>query len=333
MSNMADDHLSQSLPTASRTQPVHQKPVNTTMLLAAALATLLGLSACSTAPKQPTDTVTRKNEAAEYARIADGYFHAGQYASALQFYAEALETNLLVDHVEGAILARGALGRVYLSIGRLDDAQREFGDALEDARNLNQPTLLALCLSNMGELRHAQARLDEAAQLFSQAKPLAAADPLTSAIIAHNQGILAKQQGDLATAESLILQAAAANETGRKWMELAANRYVLAAIANARGDIPAAIAWAEGALEMDKRAENAPGIAADLTALAALRYRNNQKDLAFNLYRRAYGVWLTLNRLAETERCLVILVDLAAELGRQDYAERYAALLERLRNE
>ena len=300
------------------------------LLFALTVGLLASLASCSSLPKRSKAVVAKKNEAAEYAKLADGFFFAGQYLSALQFYGEALDGNLSVDHVEGAIMARSSLGRVYLSMGRLDDAAREYGDALEDAKAYGKSSLLALCMSNLGELYFAQDRVDEAAELFAAAEPLAADDNATAALVAHNRGMVAKSRGDLDGAEAFILKAAVANEKADRWAELGSNRYVLASIANARGDLPGAIALAEKALAADKAAEHVPGIGADLQALARLRRRNGEPELAFDLYRRAFGVWVGFDRVAEARTCLEALGELAGELGKAEYAERYAELLRRL---
>lgn len=294
------------------------------------VALVFFVASCSSTPKRSRDVVLKKNEAANYSKLADGFLFAGQYSSALQFYGEALDGNLSVDHVEGAVMARSSLGRVYLTMGRLDDAAREFGDALEDARAYGKSSLLALCMSNLGELRFAQDRIDEAEDLFSAAEPLAAGDNATAALVAHNRGMVAKARGDLDGAEVLILKAAAANEKAARWAELGSNRYVLASIANARGDLAGAIALAEKALAADKAAENIPGIGADLQALGRLRRRNGEPELAFDLYRRAFGVWVGFNRVDEARGCLEALGELARELGKDEYALRYAELLGRL---
>jgi tetratricopeptide (TPR) repeat protein len=294
------------------------------------IGVMVSAASCSSSPKRSSDVVVKKNEAANYTKLADGFFFAGQYGSALQFYGEALDGNLSVDHVEGAIMARSSLGRVYLTMGRLEDAAREFGDALEDARVFGKSSLLALCMANLGELRFTQGRIDEADELFTAAEPLSAGDNATVALVAHNRGMVAKARGDLDGAEALILRAAAANEKAARWAELGSNRYVLASIANARGDLAGAIALAEKALAADKAAENIPGIGADLQALAKLRRRNGEPELAFDLYRRAFGVWVGFNRIDEARLCLEALGELSRELGKDEYALRYAELLGRL---
>jgi len=291
------------------------------------------LSSCSTLPKQVPGVVAIKNEAAEYSSLADGFLADGQYASALQYYGEALDSNLSVDNVEGGIVSRASLGKVYLALGSMEDAERELGDALEDARMYGKPGLVALCLSNLGELRYASGDVSAAESLFVEAEPLAADDEAVAAVVAHNRGIVAMARGELDTAEAFILKAVEANEKASRWVELGSNQYALASIANSRGNLPLAIEWATKALESDKTAENSPGIAADLEALAKLEIKSGNDMAAFNLYRRAFGVWLSLNRAVEAERSLVALNELATKLGKESYAVRYAALLERIRGE
>jgi hypothetical protein len=87
------------------------------------------------------------------------------------------------------------------------------------------------------------------------------------------------------------------------------------------------------ALTADKAAENVPGIGADLQALARLQHRNGEPEQAFDLYRRAFGVWVGFDRIDEARSCLEALSELALELGKDEYVTRYAELLGRLNGE
>lgn len=290
----------------------------------------LALASCSSAPKRQAAILVVKNDAAEFSRLADGFLSSGQLSSALQYYGEALKANLSVDNVEGAIAARGALGKTYLVLGSLPDAERELGDALTDARAFNKGSLVALCLSNLGELRYASGDIDVADSLFLEAQELAASDGDVAALVSHNRGVVAMARGEYAIAEVLFLKAAAANEKAQRWVELGSNRYSLASLANSSGDVDKAIDWAGKALEADKRAENAPGIGADLEALAKLQRKVKNDEVAFDFYRRAFGLWLSLDREPEAERCLIALQELATSLGKASYASRYEELLSRL---
>lgn len=298
------------------------------------------LSSCSSLPKKGSgELLARKNEAAGFSKQGDTFMASGQYPLALQSYGKALEVNLAIDNVPGTIGARSSLGRVYLALAMLEDAEREFLDALEDARAFGQGPLTALCLSNLGELRYAAglARADPSAataadSLFVEAEGLAGADEALAAVLAHNRGIVAMARGDHTGAEALLLKSAASNEKARRWAELGSNRYALASVANALGNLPLALDRARAALDADKNAENSRGIGADLEALARLSRKAGQDGAAFDYYRRAFGVWLSLDQPAEAERCLIALGELSAILGKEYYARRYAELLERFRN-
>jgi len=296
-------------------------------IIAVALA-----SACSSMPKRPSEVVAIKNEAAEYSRLADGFLAAGHYASALQYYGEALTSNLSVDNIEGSIIARSSLGRVYLAMRQFNDAERELGDSLEDARAFGKPALVALCLSNLGELRYAGSDKEAADRLFAEAEPLAVGNEAVVALVAHNRGVVAMARGDYAAATVFLNKSAAMNERARRLRELGSDRYVLAAVANAQGDLAGALVWAGKALAADKAAENAPGIGADLEALAQLHRKDGHGELAFDLYRRAFGVWLSLNREPDGERCLAALIDIATSLGKESYIARYQALLDKIQS-
>lgn len=293
---------------------------------AAALTLALVMASCSSAPKRPAEELARKNEAAQYAKLADDFFFKGQYLQALSFYGEALDAHLSVDNVEGAVLTRNSLGRAFLALGRSADAEREFADALRDARAFGKPALVAQSLSNLGELLYARGERDSAGAAFAEAEPLVAASDPLSAVIAHNRGVLALAMGEFDQAQAYLSRAEAANERAKRWAALGTNRYVLASLANARGDAAGALSWAKKALEADKRGENSLGIGADLEALAQLSRKAGEAEAAFDYYRRALGLWLSLGRDADARRCAKALAELAEGLGEEALARRYAAM-------
>lgn len=294
--------------------------------LAGAVMLTLLLASCSSAPKRPPEELARKNEAAQYAKLADDFYFKGQYLQALSFYGEALDAHLSVDNVEGAVLSRNSLGRAFLALGRLSDAEREFADALRDARAFGKPTLVAQSLSNLGELLYARGEREAAGAAFGEAEPLVAASNPLAAVIAHNRGVLALAMGEFDQAQAYLSRAEVANERAKRWAALGTNRYVLASLANARGDAAGALNWAKKALEADKRGENSLGIGADLEALAQLSRKAGEAEAALDYYRRALGLWVSLGRDADALRCAKALAELAEGLGEEALARRYAAM-------
>ncbi len=286
---------------------------------------------CSSAPKVPTEVNDRKNEAAGYMKLADGFLGKGQYASALQYYNEALETNLMVDNVEGAISSRSSLGRVYLMMKSYEDAEREIRDSLQDARALGNDPLIALCLSNFGELQYARGNAAEAEKSFVEAESKAGDRDQLKAVILHNRAVAAVSRNEPELAVTLLTTAMQANEKAKRWSEYAANSYVMASIKNKAGDTAGALGWAEKALEADKKAENSFGIAADLEALGKLNRKLSKNAEALAYFRRAFNLTLLINDAAAVERILVNMVELSTLLEMPDYAKRYTALLEQLK--
>jgi tetratricopeptide (TPR) repeat protein len=301
---------------------------NIGLSLIALLTLCFSALACSSAPKKAVDTVALKNEAADYAKLADDFFFKGQYLSALQFYGEALDLNLSVDNIEGVIVARNALGRTLLVLGRLDDAEREFTDALRDGRPFGKPALIAQSLSNLGELYYTRSKLEEAETFLLEAERLAPTNDAVWAVVAHNRGVVAVARGDLSGARAYLLKAEQANERAKRWSVLGTNRYVLASVAHAQGSLEEALRWAEQALAADKAAENSLGIGADLEALGRLSRRAGRPEQAFEYFRRSFGLWLALGKDRDAERVLRELRELALELGEEDYALRYGRMLE-----
>ena len=242
-----------------------------------------------------------------------------------------METNLLVDNVEGAISSRSSLGRVYLKMQSYEDAEREILDSLQDARSFGNGSLMALCLSNLGEMQYATGKTEEAEKSFIEAEGKAGGQDRLKAVILHNRAVGAVARGELVLAATLLNTAMQINEKAKRWSEYAANSYVFASVKNKTGDTAAALVWAGNALEADKKAENSYGIAADLEALGKLSRKLGKNPEAFNYFRRAFSLALLLNDASAVERVLDNLIELSVLLDKPDYAKRYIELLARLK--
>lgn len=298
-------------------------------------STLLLCFSCSTMPKNSKAVVSIKNNAAEYSGMADSFLFEGKYSFALQYYGEALNSALSVDDTGAAIKARNSLGRVFLEIKQLADAEREFSDALIDARNSGDQVLIALSLSNLGELNYAQGDYQKAESLFIESESIITSKPTSSkpgasevaSLVFHNRGVTAMAMDRLDEAEAFFAKAIAGNEKNMRWSELGSNCYSMASLCNKRGALATAIVWAEKALAADKMSENSVGIGADLDALSRLYERNGNLEKSFDYRRRSFGVWLSINREKEAKASLEALVRLASSLSYDKLASRYSQQL------
>jgi len=287
-------------------------------------------TSCSTAPKVPEGTFETQNRAAEYTKVADGFLSRGQYESALDFYNQALKANSSVDNIAGVAASRASLGRTYLSVGELDAAQREFEAAAEYARGAAASGIASNAAAGLGEVLYRKGDQAGALKRFDEALVLAAGNEAYKAVALHDRATALAALGRVAEAKADLAKAEAANLKLKRWIELAANRYVLASILAKEGDLVKALSTAFTALEADKRAENGKGIAADLAAIGRLSERLGKAEQAYTYYSRAFDTGLAVGDELIVRKALEALVGLSATLGRGAENERWKALLAKL---
>jgi len=123
---------------------------------------------------------------------------------------------------------------------------------------------------------------------------------------------------------------ASMNLKARRWTELGANRYALASALSRQGKAELALAAALGALDADKRAENARAVPLDLAAAASLSQKLGKAADAWDYWRRCFDSGLSADDAASVRRSLTALVALAPPLKKGKDGERYAQLLGRL---
>lgn len=292
---------------------------------------VLVMYSCSTLGKSENIIYEQKNEAAGYLKLADEFTSKGQYASALQYYNQALETNLIVDNQEGAIKARSSLGRVYLLIQNYEEAYKELQHAYEDAKFYGDNDLIALCLCNLGEYYYAKNNLEQALSVLQEAKSLLSKNNnRLLAVILHNTAVVYVKQARYDEAKPLLESASNINIKEKKWSEYAANCYTLGIIANKTNNNTIAEQWMQKALDGDKKAENSRGILLDLEALGKLAQKAGAYEKSFDFYRRAFYVALLLNDVGAAKRCITELIQLSEKLGRLDDVKRYTEMLSKL---
>lgn len=143
---------------------------------ALALAALLALSiSCSSAPKPPDGVFDARNKAAELAKLGDGFMAKAQYASALQYYGEALKAGSAVDDLVGVAASHASMGRAYLAAGEVDAAGAEYETALEYGRYAGSPSAQSAAKAGMGEIAFSRGALTDALAAFEEAAALAGA--------------------------------------------------------------------------------------------------------------------------------------------------------------
>jgi tetratricopeptide (TPR) repeat protein len=289
------------------------------------LVPFLVLSGCSSAPDGPVQVTEKKDRAAEYAELGNEHFNAGNYATALTFFQQALGYNVSVDNERGMADSHNSLGKVYMALGRYDDAEDSFQAALELGTLLEDRPLLARCSSNLGELyilreEYEQARgaLDRALQYMDEERPTA-----DLAILYHNMGMVAKKTQDPRSAFEYFNKALAINTERSAYEEMASNHYMIASLHSKAGEYDLATRHAQLALSYDKRVENSLGIAGDLLALGIISLRSADREGAYALFKKSYLVYTSVENRTGMLQLLTWLINTAELLGYSDEVETY----------
>lgn len=302
-----------------------------TRLPAVAAAAVLALAACSTAPKPADEATEVKNRAAEAAQFGNSYYRQGRYDLALQFFTQALNENLSVDNEPGVVQSYNSIGRVYLAVGMVDEAESAFLKASSIALRLGGEPLFVTS-NNLGELYLRRGDAAGALETFERVLGGQMADmpPAQVGLLYHNLGSAYKATGDLDRALEWLRKALAVNLGEKLWEEAAADYYMIASVHSKRGDYAQAARDAGLALEYDKRIENALGVVKDLAALGLIAARAGDHAGAYDYFRRAHLAATALGSRSDIRAALEGLIASGEALGKTaevaDYRKALADL-------
>ncbi|HUW40990.1 MAG TPA: tetratricopeptide repeat protein [Rectinemataceae bacterium] len=318
-------------PRAGRPASISSPPRRAALTAVLAAAAIAGaLASCSSAPKPPDAVYDIRNKAADYAKLGDGFMATGQYDLAEKYFREALQADSSVDDLDGVSKSHTSLGRAYLAAGKPEEARSQFAGALDYGRMAGSGPASSLATSGLGEVSYREGDKEGALALFERAAALAGEDGNSLAVALHDEGVAKAALGRKPEALADLERAASINLGLRRWIELAANRYVMASLFVSENRLEEASAMALSALDADKRAENGRGIAGDLAALAGISTRMDRKSEAWDYWRRCFDSALANGEPVEVRKALTALVALADELGKAADKTRYAAMLAKL---
>jgi tetratricopeptide (TPR) repeat protein len=296
-------------------------------LTACACAAALVLLCCSSAPKKSDTVITVKLQADQDTASGEGYYRQGRYELALQFFSNALSQFTSVDDGAGIVRSYNAVGKCYIALGSLDQAETILLRARERARS-EGPALLFDSSIILGELYLAKGMPREARASLQEAPAVAAShDPARAALLDHDLGTAEKGLGNTAEALRYFGQSLATNLSNKLFSEAASDYYMIASVHSRDGKFDDALKNASLALRYDKQVENSPGIAKDLYALGVISGRKGDQASSFDYFQRAYLVSTTLGFKDDMRKALAGLVAAADALGRTADAAAYRKAL------
>lgn len=240
----------------------------------------------------------------------------GRWAEADQCYREALALADAAGPGE-LTLERGQiynnLGNLATRLERLEESEGWFELALQVWETHASPEDHAICLHNLGNLREAQGRWDEARRSYEGALKL----PVSPAV----RSIIAADYAEWWLHEGHLTQAAEYGRVAEEHAIAASSPYTLGHMYLGRGKIARALGDADGFTFFEKALEIArdkgyPFLQAEtLVEYAALRAQNDGGEEAVAYLERACEILKALGAIGELERARAALEELRAGAG------------------
>ena len=244
--------------------------------------------ACSTRPKNPGDVYDVRRQA-----------DRGGFETALVILDEALRLAIVADDPGLRVRAGLSRGNVLFSLGRGEEAEKAWNDALGEAERAGNNGLSAVSRIHIarGKLLSpagvpaagapAQAIRDEVERNLPRIK----SDRYYTAFAWTIIGLAEKEMGRYAQAEAAVRRALEIHEKDR-YFELAAyDWFMIASFRSLAGNYRGAIEALESAAAFDRRVENSWGLASDWRAMGDVYRKAGNGEASRAAYLRAAEIF------------------------------------------
>jgi len=264
------------------------------VLLIFIISTMCG---CSSMPKNPIQSSELFSRASSLQGLGFKQYQAGQYEKAVISFKKALAIHASVDNGAGVSHSLASLGRALFALDKIDSAQDCFQRSLEATKALQNPELAAEAMSGLAVIDLKKNQPLAAIKWLEKALDLCAITPNTlRGVLLHDLGVANKKLNVPKDAESNFRAALEMHESLDNDAGIATACYSLALLNEEKGNLDQAIQLAQRSLNCDKKCENSPGVAQNLTLLGSLYYDNLETDLATEYYQRALLAWQAMGR-------------------------------------
>ncbi|MDR1251427.1 MAG: tetratricopeptide repeat protein, partial [Treponema sp.] len=243
-------------------------------------------AACSSAPSKPVEIYTGRNLAASQLDMANKTANQGKYQDALILLEEARRLAVAADDPALRIKTALSRGNVYFSMGRHDEAFKDWESASAEGEAAGQRNLAALAriytargrlVLDSPEWRGEERLSVEEIRNQIQAEiSRIEKDDQTAAMGWVALGMAEKELGRYSEAENAVRQALNIHEKGLFLEEAAYDWYLIASIRSVSAQYAAALEALRAAINFDRRAENGFGLASSWQAMGEVYLKNGQ---------------------------------------------------------
>ena len=275
------------------------------------LTIILAVSACSTPPSNPGDVYSVRRQAEAQLELGGRDADRGSFESALVILDEALRLAVAADDPGLRVRAGLSRGNVLFSLGRGEEAEKAWNDALGEAERAGNGELAAVSrvyiargklLSQADESAGgaaAQTIRDEVNRNLAQIK-----DRYYTAFAWTIIGLAEKELGRYAPAEAAVRRAVDIHEKDR-YFELAGyDWFMIASFRSLAGNYRGALEALETAAAFDRRVENSWGLASDWRAMGDVHRKAGSAEASRAAYQRAAEIFRALGNDEAAEQTL-----------------------------
>ena len=262
------------------------------------LALLIVCCACSTPPKNPGEIDELRKRAEIQIDLGHKQASRGSLEAALLMFNEALRLGTAADDTSLRIRAKLSIGNALLSLGRREEAEQNWNEALDEAKQERNNRLVAASRIHIGRGKLlgpggksvAQSVRDETHKDLAPIK----SDKFYTAFAWTIIGLAEKELGRYADAEAAIRRSLRIHEKDRRFEMAAYDWFMIASFRSLSGNYAGARQALEKAITFDRRVENSWGLASDWRALGDVQKKAGDRESARSAYTRAAEIFDSL---------------------------------------
>jgi len=262
------------------------------------LLALLLTPACSTQPKKTGDMYNIRTQAEVQLDLGNKQADRGSLETALILLTDAVRLAIAADDSGLRIRTRLSHSNVLFSLGRREEAEAGWNEALAEAERTGNAEWAATCRVYIGRGKllspDGKTAAESVRDEVQQALGLIKSDRFSLAFAWTVLGLAEKELGHYADAEAAVRRGLEIHEKDL-FFELAAyDWYSIASFRSLSGDYRGALQALEKAIAFDRRTENSWGLASDWRALGDVCRKMGDSEASRLAYLRAAEIFRAL---------------------------------------
>jgi len=258
---------------------------------------LFPLPSCSTKPKNSGDVYSIRKQAEAQLALGGRQADRGSFESALLILDEAVRLAVAADDPGLRIRAGLSRGNALFSLGRREEANEAWNNALGEAERAANGELAAVSRIHIARGRllspsegvSAQAIRDEVNRNLAPIK-----DRYYTAFAWTIIGLAEKELGRYAPAEAAVRRALEIHEKDFYFELSAYDWFMIASFRSLAGNYRGALQALESAVSFDRRVENSWGLASDWRAMGDVHRKAGDGEASRAAYQRAAEIFRAL---------------------------------------